>query len=184
MLHNPLATKQNSMKTTINLIAKKTIEPVHIGLEDEKRESVVHILARVLADQHVLYIKKRNFHWNLKGPRFHTLHEFFEKQYVEIEAAIDRTAERLRTIGGVAPGSMKEFLDLASLKEASGDLIDGDDCIVALIADHEACARNVREAIAKVEEEYGDVGTADFLTELLQGHEEMAWMLRSFLDLA
>ncbi|YCM43651.1 DNA starvation/stationary phase protection protein [Verrucomicrobiaceae bacterium 227] len=163
-------------------MAKKTTLPLAIGLSDEAREDVAGILSSILADQHVLYIKKRNFHWNLIGGRFHTLHEHFEQLYTELALAIDETAERIRMIGCVAPGSMAEFLKLATLKETKGALVEGDDAISALLADHESCIRNLRGAIGRIESDFEDVGTADFLTELLQKHEMTAWMLRSYLE--
>lgn len=154
---------------------------MNIGLSESSRNGVIEVLKGVLGNQHVLYIKKRNFHWNLIGERFHTLHVFYEQQYEALATAIDSTAERIRMVGGVSPGSMKEFLGLASLKEVEGSLAEGEVTIEALVKDHEQVIRELREVIGKVEEEYGDVGTADFLTGLIQSHEEMAWMLRSFL---
>jgi len=156
-------------------------EAIHIGLDDKTRSKAVQLLSSLLADQHVLYIKTRNYHWNLTGHRFHTLHAFFEEQYKALEAAIDKTAERIRMLGAVSPGSMSEFLKLASLKEASGQLIAGDSAIVGLRDDHEAAARAVRKAVETLED-IGDAGTADFATDLLQAHEQAAWMLRSFLE--
>ena len=153
-----------------------------IGLSEEVRDKVSGILSEILADQHVLYIKTRNYHWNLIGGRFHSLHEHFEQMYTELAVVIDETAERIRMIGGVSPGSMGEFLELATLKEQKGGLVTGDDAISSLLADHEACVRNLRKAIEKTEDELGDVGTADFLTGLIQKHEMTAWMLRSYLE--
>lgn len=154
---------------------------MNIGLNESSRDGVIEVLKGVLGNQHVLYIKKRNFHWNLIGERFHTLHVFYEQQYEALATAIDSTAERIRMVGGVSPGSMKEFLGLASLQEVEGSLVEGEVTIEALVKDHEQVIRELREAIGKVEDEYGDVGTADFLTGLIQAHEGMAWMLRSFL---
>jgi starvation-inducible DNA-binding protein len=156
-------------------------ESIHIGLDAKVRALVVKRLSAILADQHVLYGKTRNFHWNLTGHRFHTLHEFFEKQYDALALAIDKTAERIRMMGYASPGSMKEFLAQATLKELPGALVSGDDAIAALRDDHEAAAREIRKAVDEVDEA-GDAGTADFLTDLLKQHEETAWMLRSFLD--
>ncbi len=154
--------------------------PMNIGLDEEVREKVCATLAGVLANQHVLYIKKRNYHWNLVGERFHTLHEFYEAQYTQIEKAIDETAERIRQLGGVAPGSMAEFLEAATLEEVKGGLIHGEDSIKALVNDHDVVIKGLRTAVAEVESQ-GDAGTADFLTALMQSHEQMGWMLRSFL---
>ena len=156
-------------------------ETIHIGLDAKVRAQVVKQLSAILADQHILYSKTRNFHWNLTGHRFHTLHEFFEKQYDALALAIDKTAERIRMLGHPSPGSMKEFLAQATLKEVSGSLINGDEAIAALRDDNEAAARELRKAIDVIDKA-GDAGTADFLTDLLQAHEQTAWMLRSFLD--
>lgn len=163
-------------------MAQKQLTQPSIGLSEETRKKVAQLLAGILADQHVLYIKKRNYHWNLVGGRFHTLHEHFETLYTELAAAIDETAERIRMIGHTPPGSMAEFLELASLKEVSGKLVEGDAAIQSLLEDHEACIRTLREVIEKTEDDLGDVGTADFVTELLQKHEMTAWMLRSYLE--
>ena len=154
----------------------------HIGLSSETREKTSEILRSILADQHVLYIKTRNFHWNLIGGRFHSLHEFFEEQYIELAETIDETAERIRMIGGVSPGSMKEFLELASLNEVDGELVNGDAAIDQLRLDHEQCITALRSSIATIDDELGDVGSADFLTEVLQKHEMTAWTLRSYLE--
>jgi len=158
----------------------KIAEKVANGLTEEQQTSVIEALIAVLSDQHVLYMKLRNFHWNLTGPRFHSLHEFFEKQYQALEEAIDETAERIRMLGGVSPGSMSEFLSHASLKEAAGELISGHDAISALVTDNETVIRSLREKAREVEEDFEDRATADFLVELLQNHEQDAWMLRSY----
>ena len=171
--------KKASKETAKNPTA--AAEVIHIGLDSKVRGQAVKLLSAILANQHVLYAKTRNFHWNLTGHRFHTLHEFFEKQYDALALAIDKTAERIRMMGHASPGSMKEFLAIATLKEVPGALINGDHAIIALRDDHEAAAREVRKAVDTLDEA-GDAGTADFLTDLLQAHEEAAWMLRSFLD--
>lgn len=168
------ATKSTSVPTA-------SAEIIHIGLDAKTRGQAVKLLSAILADQHVLYAKTRNFHWNLTGHRFHTLHAFFQTQYESLAEAIDQTAERIRMLGAASPGSMKEFLALATLKETPGALINGEHAIAALRDDHEAAARELRKAVDALDEA-GDAGTADFLTGLLQSHEEAAWMLRSFLD--
>lgn len=160
----------------------QTIEKIENGMSTADREGSIAVLSEVLANQHVLYIKTRNFHWNLKGARFTSLHEFFEKQYDELALAIDETAKRIRMLGGVAPGSMAEFLGGASLKEASSVIIDGQDAVKALLDDHSSVIRELRDQIPRCEDDFGDVGSGDFLTELLQKHEQAAWMLRSLLE--
>lgn len=172
--------KKKATKTAPSRAAAPA-ETLHIGLDAKTRGQAVKLLSAILADQHVLYAKTRNFHWNLTGHRFHTLHAFFETQYEALAEAIDKTAERIRMLGSASPGSMKEFLALATLQETPGALVNGDHAIAALRDDHEASARELRKAVDLLDEA-GDAGTADFLTGLLQSHEEAAWMLRSFLD--
>lgn len=161
---------------------KSPKETLNIGIDQKNREGVIGILSHVLADAHVLYIKTRNLHWNLVGPRFHSLHEYYEDQYTVLAENIDRIAERIRMVGGTAPGSMAEFLKHTHLKETPGARIDGTSSLKLLLADNEAIIRDLREDIDACEETYGDVGTADFLTALIQAHEETAWMLRSYLE--
>lgn len=157
---------------------------INIGLEASEREGVVHLLQGNLADLHVLYIKTRNFHWNVVGPRFSQLHKFFEEQYDALEEAIDEVAERIRSLGGISAGSMAEFLKLARLSEHTGPLPNADGMIAALLADHEAIIRQLRHDLDTVNEKYHDAGTSDFLTGLMEAHEKMAWMLRAHLETA
>lgn len=162
-------------------MAKRTKSTPSIGLEAKTRTKIEKTLAAILADQHVLYVKTRNFHWNLIGGRFYALHEHFEAMYDELATAIDETAERIRMIGGVAPGSMKAFLATATLKEEEGALVGGDEAIAALLSDHESVIRSLRGKIPEIGD-LGDLGTEDFLVSLLQKHEMTAWMLRSYLE--
>ncbi len=157
-------------------------EKIENGMSAPDREGSIAVLAEILANQHVLYIKTRNFHWNLKGARFSSLHEFFEKLYTGLARAIDDTAERIRMLGGVSPGSMAEFLGGASLEETSGRILDGQDAVRGLLKDHYAVIRDLRSQIPRCENDFDDAGTADFLVALLREHEEAAWMLRSVLD--
>ncbi len=170
-----MAKKTNTPKT-------KSKEKVEIGITQANRDGVVKLLSAALADNHVLYIKTRNLHWNLVGPRFHSLHEFYEEQYTEMAKNIDAIAERIRMVGGAAPGSMAEFLKAARLKEKAGARIEGTASLELLLADNEEVVRYLREAIDDCEEKYDDVGTADFLTGLIQVHEEASWMFRSYLE--
>lgn len=157
-------------------------ETVKIGLSKDARQQASDILAGILANQHVLYLKTRNFHWNLTGFRFRTLHAFFEEQYEALAKSIDETAERIRMLGGVSPGSMAAMLKLATLTEHEGKLIDGEEALKSLHADHETVVRELREAIDILAEKCNDAGTADFVTNLIQDHEKLAWMLRSFME--
>lgn len=161
-------------------MAKKKNNP-SIGLTAKSRKTIEDVLSTILSDQHVLYIKTRNFHWNLIGGRFHSLHVHFEAMYGELALAIDETAERIRMIGGVSPGSMEEFTKSASLKESKGSLVSGDAAIKALLADHESVIRILRKEIPSIGD-LDDLGTEDFLVGLLQKHEMTAWMLRSYLE--
>jgi starvation-inducible DNA-binding protein len=154
---------------------------IQIGLDQAQREGVVALLNSLLADEYVLYTKTRNFHWNVIGPRFHDLHKFFEGQYGEIDGIIDEVAERSRSLGAVAPGSMAEFLKSARLKEQAGAFMDADAMVAALLHDHEALIRHLREDLDAAQAKFGDAGTADFLTGIMETHEKMAWMLRALL---
>ena len=157
---------------------KNTID---IGLDSKQRNGVAAILNNLLADEYVLYTKTRNFHWNVTGARFNDLHKFFEGQYGQIDAAIDDVAERSRSLGAVSPGSLAEFLNHTRLKEQKGETLDSDEMLTALLADHESIIRNLREDLARAQDKFGDAGTADFLTGIMEAHEKMAWMLRAYL---
>lgn len=154
---------------------------VSIGLPAKSLSEAAKILNQLLADEHVLYIKTRNAHWNVTGPDFSSMHEFFESQYNQLEEMIDEIAERVRMVGGIAEGTMKGFLNLSNLKEYAEKKTDSLSFIRNLLADHESIIKTTRENIDKVGEELKDEGTADFLTEVLQDHEKMAWMLRAHL---
>jgi starvation-inducible DNA-binding protein len=160
----------------------KTLKP-NIGFNEETRSGVTKILNNHLSDLHVLYIKTRNYHWNVRGIHFASLHLLLEKQYTDIAEAIDAVAERTRSIGGNPFGSMKEFLDTAKLKEERpGHIPPAEEMIANLVSDHEAIIRQLREDVDVTAEECHDTGTSDFLTALLEAHEKMAWMLRSLLE--
>lgn len=161
---------------------QKKQSAINIGLNDKERAASADVLNRVLSDQHVLYIKTRNYHWNVTGPQFYSLHQLLEAQYTQLEQAIDEVAERVRALGYTAFGSMREFLDCATLKEDAGGRIGAMQMVANLTADHEAVIHNLREFVDKTEEEIHDMGTSDFLTGLMEAHEKMAWMLRAFLE--
>jgi starvation-inducible DNA-binding protein len=158
------------------------VHDINIGIENRNRDAVVGILNRVVSDQHLLYTKTRKYHWNVVGRQFHSLHELLEEQYTMIAADQDETAERARSLGGPAVGTMQEYLDCTTLKEDPNQYPEAMQMVQNLVNDHEAVIRNLRNDIDACEEDYDDVGTADFLTELIQHHEKMAWMLRSFLE--
>lgn len=153
----------------------------NIGISDKNRKQTAELLSIVLADEHVLYMKTRNAHWNVRGRDFHAMHLFFESQYKELEGVIDEVAERIKSIGFDAPGSLAAMLKLTKLKELSGDDRDSASFIKALLADHETLCKDLREKAEKCQD-LGDDGSNDFLIGLLQTHEKMAWMLRASLE--
>src|SRR5574341_717161 len=151
-----------------------------IGLSDKQREGVVRILSALLADEYVLYTKTRNYHWNVVGPQFNDLHKFFQSQYEDLDEVIDDVAERIRSIGGWSVATLTEFTKHTRLKEHPGEYHDARKMISNLVADHEAIIRNLRVDLETVADKYHDIGTNDFLTSLMEKHEKMVWMLRSF----
>jgi starvation-inducible DNA-binding protein len=156
----------------------------NLGIDESHRGEVVRLLNALLADEYVLYTKTRNYHWNVVGPQFNDLHKFFEAQYEALGEAVDEVAERARTLGGQAAGTLAEFLQLARLREQPGKSPDARGMITSLLADHETLARQLRRDVEATANKYGDVGTSDFLTGLLEKHEKMAWMLRAFVTSA
>jgi starvation-inducible DNA-binding protein len=152
-----------------------------IGLSSEQRAGVVSILDTLLADEYVLYTKTRNYHWNVVGPQFNDLHKFFEAQYEALDEFIDEVAERARSLGGRAPGTLAEFQKVTRLKEEPGKTPDARGMIANLLADHEQLVRTLRADLQTAMDKHGDAGTSDFLTGLMEKHEKMAWMLRAFL---
>ncbi|MDD5305617.1 MAG: DNA starvation/stationary phase protection protein [Elusimicrobia bacterium] len=152
-----------------------------LGLPESARKDVLALLDLTLADEYLLYTKTRNFHWNVTGSNFSSMHKFFEEQYTALDAVVDETAERSRALGGRALGSMKEFLAKARLAESPAVSLKKEAMVAELLADHEALVRSLRKDVDEVSR-LGDQGTADFLTGLMQAHEKMAWMLRSFLN--
>ena len=154
--------------------------PIEIGIQAGDRKAVAEGLARLLADSYTLYLKTHNFHWNVTGPMFNTLHLMFEQQYMELALAVDVVAERIRALGHTAPGSYAQFGRLTSLEEEMG-VPCAEDMVRRLVEGHEAVARTAREAFP-VAEDAGDQATMDLLTQRLQVHEKAAWMLRSLLE--
>jgi starvation-inducible DNA-binding protein len=154
------------------------MEP-NIGINSSDREAVASGLARLLADSYTLYLKTHNYHWNVEGPMFNTLHQMFEEHYVELAAAVDEIAERIRALGVKAPGSYSEFAKLASVEESEGGE-PAEEMIRQLVIGHETVARTAREAFPAAGKA-GDEPTADLLTQRMQIHEKNAWMLRSML---
>jgi starvation-inducible DNA-binding protein len=155
---------------------------LNIGLTEEQRHGVIELLNRDLADLYLLLIKTKKYHWDVIGPQFRTLHELWEEQYTALTENIDALAERVRALGGYPLGTAAGFIQYSTIQEHSNDLPDANEMVARLVQDHEQIIRNLRENIDKCSEEYHDEGTADFLTGLMEQHEEMAWMLRSFLE--
>jgi starvation-inducible DNA-binding protein len=153
----------------------------NIGLADEQRAAVVKILNTLLSDEYVLYTKTRNYHWNVLGPQFNDLHKFFEEQYTELTEVVDDVAERARSLGGWALGTLKEFSQHARLTEHPDQYPNARQMIANLLADHETIVRQLRIDLETAEKHH-DMGTNDFLTGLMEKHEKMAWMLRAFLQ--
>ena len=155
---------------------------LNIGLKAEQRKGVVGLLSALLADEYVLYTKARNYHWNVVGPQFNELHKFFQDQYEALDDVIDEVAERARTLGGHAIGTLAEFVQLARLKEHPARYPEAREMLADLLGDHEALIRTLRGDLETAAEPHGDMGTNDFLTGLMARHEKMAWMLRAFLQ--
>ena len=149
------------------------------GLVSEDTQKVGEALSNVLADTFTLYLKTHNFHWNVVGPMFHTLHLMFEEQYNELWLAADAIAERIRALGCVAPGSYREFSKLTYLRESEAEL-NATEMIAELLRDHETSARTARWALS-VARTAVDAPTEDLLIQRVMAHEKAAWMLRSML---
>jgi starvation-inducible DNA-binding protein len=152
---------------------------IQIGLSPEQREHLAHGLSRLLADSYTLYVKTHNFHWNVTGPMFQTLHLLFEAQYMELATAVDLIAERIRALGHYAPGSYSQFAQLSSIQEETG-VIKAPQMIQQLLEGQEIVVRTAR-SIVPVANDAHDEPTLDLLTQRMQAHEKNAWMLRSLL---
>lgn len=157
-----------------------TSTPIDIGIDQAQRVEIAGGLSRLLADTYTLYLKTHNFHWNVTGPMFQTLHLMFEQQYNELALAVDQIAERIRTLGEPAPGSYREFAELSSIEEDL-DRPDATEMIRRLVQGHEAAVRTARSVFPSAEGAH-DEPTADLLTRRMEVHEKTAWMLRSLLE--
>ncbi|GAB4234858.1 MAG: Dps family protein [Stanieria sp.] len=155
---------------------------LNIGLTEDERHGVIDLLNRDLADLYLLLIKTKKYHWDVIGPQFRTLHQLWEEHYEALSTSIDATAERVRALGGYPLGTAAGFLQHSSIKEHANDLPSATEMVERLVQDHEQIIRNLREHIDQCSEKFHDEGTADFLTGMMEQHEEMAWMLRSFLE--
>jgi starvation-inducible DNA-binding protein len=154
---------------------------INIGISDKDRAAIAGGLSRLLADTYTLYLTTHNFHWNVTGPMFNTLHAMFMAQYTELWAAVDPIAERIRSLGHPAPGSYAQFGELASIKDAPTTPPKALEMVRILVEGHEAVARTAR-SIFPLADTASDEPTADLLTQRLTVHEQTAWMLRSLLE--
>lgn len=152
---------------------------INIGISDQDRAAIASGLSKLLADSYTLYLKTHNYHWNVTGPMFNTLHLMFETQYTELALAVDLIAERIRALGHPAPGSYKAYANLTRIKEEEG-VPDAQEMIKQLVIGQEAVVRTAREVFPAVDAAH-DEPTADLLTQRMQLHEKNAWMLRSML---
>lgn len=162
-------------------MAKKAKTPmIDIGISNDERKQIAEGLSALLADSYTLYLMTHNFHWNVTGPQFNSLHQMFMTQYTEQWNALDTIAERIRALGYPAPGTYKEFVKLASIEEVEG-VPKADDMVRHLVAAQEATARTARKLFPIVDAA-NDQPTADLLTQRMDVHEKTAWMLRSMLE--
>lgn len=155
---------------------------LNIGLTEEQRKGVCEMLNKDLSNAYLLLIKTKKYHWDVTGPEFRSLHELWEEQYQQLTENIDSLAERIRQLGNFPVGTAEGFLQYGSIKEATTEVPPSDRMVTNLLEDHEHIIRDLREHIDRSSEDFRDEGTADFLTGLMEQHEEMAWMLRSFIE--
>lgn len=153
---------------------------IDTGISRENMQKITNILNDNLADEYVLLTKTKNYHWNVEDPRFNDLHKFFEEQYELLATAVDEIAERVRAVGGKSRATLKEFLSSSQIKEDVGSFPDADTMLGNLLSDHEVIIKTLRKNINECQD-LNDEGTANFLTDKMEEHEKMAWMLRSFI---
>ncbi|MBP2831838.1 DNA starvation/stationary phase protection protein [Aquimarina sp. U1-2] len=158
------------------------MEKVNLGLSEKQRLGSAQLLNHLLSDEFILYTKTRKYHWNVTGMQFKSLHELFEEQYRALEEQIDEVAERVRSLGFQSIGTLKQFTKLSRLEEHETEDDNAKAMLLSLITDHETIVSHLRKDLEKAEQEYGDAGTADFMTSLMTTHEKTAWMLRAYLE--
>lgn len=152
---------------------------INIGINEQDRKEIAEGLSKLLADSYTLYLKTHNYHWNVTGPMFQTLHVMFEEQYMELATAVDDIAERIRQLGAFAPGSYKAFAELSSISEETGHP-NAEEMIKNIVLGQEAVIKRARSLVELVENT-SDEPTLDLLTQRMQVHEKQAWMLRSLI---
>jgi len=160
--------------------SKTVILDIDTGVSRESLQKIANILNDDLADEYVLLTKTRNYHWNVEDPRFNDLHKFFEEQYELLSAAVDEIAERVRAVGSRTRATLKEFINSSQIREDIRSYPNADTMLGNLLSDHETIIKTLRKNINECQE-LNDEGTANFLTDKMEAHEKMAWMLRSFL---
>ena len=153
-----------------------------IGISDKHLDNSISILSTVLSDEMTMYIKTRKFHWNVSGDSFMEIHKLFQSQYTELEETIDLVAERISKLGGLSPGTMKEFSGMTRIKESPEKCPSQKDMIKELLHDHESVVKQLRKDVEACGNQNKDAGTADFLTGLMEQHESTAWVLRRYLN--
>lgn len=163
-------------------MSRATTITVDLGITTANAQAVVDLLSRLLADEHLLFMRLRNYHWNVVGMAFGPLHALFQTQYEALTEEIDAIAERIRTLGHSVPATLTELLQLATLVEQPGRLPDDTGMVAQLVADHETIIRQLRRDARACEDQFDDLGTSDFLTGLMERHEKMAWLLRAHIE--
>ncbi len=167
-------------KSISHSIQQATSGFVNTGIDENHRRAISDGLGHFLADTYTLYLKTHNFHWNVTGPMFPSLHKMFEEEYQELASAVDEIAERIRALGFHAPGTYRDFIQLTSIEEADG-FPSANEMIQQLMEDQEAVARTAR-SILPIAQKASDQATLDLLTERMQAHEKTAWKLRSLIE--
>ena len=166
----------------MNKSKSKTVTlDIDTGISRESLQKIANILNDDLADEYVLLTKTKNYHWNVEDPRFNDLHKFLDEQYQQLSAAVDEIAERIRAVGGRTRATLKEFINSSQIREDVGSYPNADTMLGNLLSDHETIIKTLRKNINECQE-LNDEGTANFLTDKMEEHEKMAWMLRSFIS--
>ena len=166
----------------MNKSKSKTVTlDIDTGISRESLQKIANILNDDLADEYVLLTKTKNYHWNVEDPRFNDLHKFLDEQYEQLSGAVDEIAERVRAVGGRTRATLKEFINSSQIREDVGSYPNADTMLGNLLSDHETIIKTLRKNINECQE-LNDEGTANFLTDKMEEHEKMAWMLRSFIS--
>jgi len=166
----------------MNKSKSKTVTlDIDTGISRESLQKIANILNDDLSDEYVLLTKTKNYHWNVEDPRFNDLHKFLDEQYQQLSAAVDEIAERVRAVGGRTRATLKEFINSSQIRKDVGSYPNADTMLGNLLSDHETIIKTLRKNINECQD-LNDEGTANFLTDKMEEHEKMAWMLRSFIS--